>query len=100
MRMGGADLDPLVGLDDITKPLRSKLLAVPAFRTRYMTYVQQIAAKWLDWNTLGPLTQRYQALIANDVKTDTRKLNTFEDFQNGLASLKTFADTRRAMLVK
>ena len=40
------------------KPLRSKLLAVPALRARYMTYVQQIAAKWLDWNTLGPLTQQ------------------------------------------
>ena len=26
----GADLDPLVGLNDTTKPLRSKLLAVPA----------------------------------------------------------------------
>ena len=31
-----ADLDPLVGLDDTTKPLRSKLLAVPALRQRYL----------------------------------------------------------------
>ena len=30
-----ADLDPLVGLNDATKPLRSKLLAVPALRQRY-----------------------------------------------------------------
>ena len=29
-----AELDPLVGLDDPTKPLRSKLLAVPALRER------------------------------------------------------------------
>jgi len=100
MRMGGADLDPLVGLDDVTKPLRSKLLAVPALRERYMGYVRQIAAKWLDWNTLGPIAQRYQALIAADVKADTRKLNTNESFDTGLATLKTFADTRRALLVK
>jgi hypothetical protein len=100
MRMGGADLDPLVGLEDVTKPLRSKLLAVPALRERYMGYVRQIAAKWLDWNTLGPIAQRYQTLIAADVKTDTRKLNTNESFDTGLATLKTFADTRRALLVK
>ena len=31
-----AELDPLVGLDDTTKPLRSKLLAVPALRERYL----------------------------------------------------------------
>ena len=100
MRMGGADLDPLIGLDDVTKPLRSKLLAVPALRERYMGYVHQIATKWLDWNTLGPNVQRYQALIGEDVKTDTRKLNTYEDFQSGVGTLKTFADTRRAMLLK
>ena len=99
MRMGGADLDPLIGLDDAAKPLRSKLLAVPALRARYMTYVKQIATKWLDWNTLGPIAQKYQALIAADVKTDTRKLDTFEAFQTGLETLKAFATTRRTYLL-
>jgi len=99
MRMGGADLDPLVGLEDPSKPLRSKLLAVPALRARYMTYVKQIATKWLDWNTLGPIAQKYQTLIAADVKTDTRKLDTFEAFQTGLETLKAFAATRRAYLL-
>jgi len=98
MMGGGWDLDPLVGLEDPSKPLRSKLLAVPSLRARYMTYVKQIAAKWLDWNTLGPLVQKYQALIGADVKTDTRKLNTYEEFQSGAATLKTFADQRRALL--
>jgi spore coat protein CotH len=99
-RPGGAELDPLVGMNDVTKPLRSKLLAVPALRERYMTYVRQIASKWLDWNTLSPIAQRHQALIAADVKADTRKLNSNEQFEAGLATLKTFADTRRAFLVK
>ncbi len=98
--MGGPDLDPLVGLNDDSKPLRSKLLAVPALRTRYLGYVRQIATKWLDWNTLGPLAQRYQALIAEDVRKDTRKLDTFEAFQSGVNSLKTFAERRRAFLLE
>jgi hypothetical protein len=97
--MGGPELDPLIGLADGTKPLRSKLLAVPALRTKYLGYVRQIATKWLDWNTVGPLAQRYQALIADDVRKDTRKLETFEAFESGVSALKTFAERRRAFLL-
>ena len=99
MRLGNAELDPLVGLDDATKPLRSKMLAVPALRARYLAYVKEIATKWLDWNTLGPLAQKYQALIADDVRTDTRKLDSTEAFVAGLETLKAFAERRRAILL-
>jgi hypothetical protein len=93
MMMGSASLDPLVGLEDASKPLRSKLLAVPALRERYMSYVKQIATKWLDWNTLGPLVQTYQMLIEADVKRDTRKLNTNEEFPGGSGDAE---DVRRS----
>ena len=96
---GGPLLDPLGGLDDATKPLRSKLLAVPALRARYLTYVREIATKWLDWRTLGPLAQKYQALIAADVRADTRKLDTFEAFESGVQALKSFAERRREYLL-
>jgi hypothetical protein len=99
-----AELDPLIGLDDASKPLRSKLLAVPALRERYLSYVRDIAQRWLDWSTLGPRVAQYQALIAGDVKADTRKLYSFEAFQNDVAgserSLKAFVEKRRAFLLK
>jgi spore coat protein CotH len=99
-----AELDPLIGLDDASKPLRSKLLAVPALRQRYLSYVRDIAERWLDWKTLGPRVAQYQALIADDVKADTRKLYSFEAFQNDVAeserSLKAFVEKRRAYLLK
>jgi spore coat protein CotH len=98
------ELDPLVGLDDATKPLRSKLLAVPTLRARYLGYVREIAGRWLDWGTLEPLIRQYQSLIAEDVKADTRKLSTFDRFQSGVSadeeSVKHFADRRRAFLLK
>lgn len=99
MMMGNATLDPLVGLNDATKPLRSKLLAVPALRAKYLGYVKAIATKWLDWNTLGPLVTKYQAQIAADVKADTHKLDSFEAFQSGVPALKKFVDERRAYLL-
>jgi len=92
---GGPTLDLLVGLEDAGKPLRSKLLAVPALRAKYLGYAREIATKWLDWRTLGPLVTKYQALVAADVKADTRKLSSFEEFEASAQALKTFADARR-----
>lgn len=99
MMMGNADLDVLVGLDDPGKPLRSKLLAVPSLRAKYLAYTKDLASKWLDWSTLGPIATRYHALIEADVKTDTRKLDSLEDFEASVQGLKTFADTRKARIL-
>ena len=100
----GADFDPLIGLDDTSKPLRSRLLAVPALRERYLGYVREIAEKWLDWRTLEPLVTQYQSVIADAVKVDTRKLYTTDAFTADVAtsdaSIKRFVDARRAFLLK
>lgn len=103
-RGAGPELDPLVGLDDSTKPLRSKLLAVPALRTRYLAYVRDIADTWLDWKTVNPLVTRWQSLIAADVARDTRKLFSTEAFATGTrgaeSSLQSFMEKRREYLLK
>jgi hypothetical protein len=113
-RVEGVKLDPLVAAGDPNKPLISKLLAVPALRTCYLGYVRSLAENWLDWNKLGPIAERYQSLIAADVKSDTRKLDGTEDFAKGVTEdlqgrggfggggvigLKNFADKRRAFLL-
>jgi hypothetical protein len=110
----GVELDPLAGSGDPNKALLHKLLAVPSLRERYFGYVRHIAENWLDWNKLGPLAERCQALIAADVKTDTRKLSGFQAFTKGVAedveeqgfrgprrsiSLKSFVEQRRAYLL-
>jgi hypothetical protein len=101
---GGPDVDPLVGLNDTSKPLRSKLLAVPALRARYIAHVRDIAERWLDWKKLGPLAKSYQAVIADEVKLDTRKLYSTEAFESGLDggedSLRRFVEARREFLLK
>jgi spore coat protein CotH len=104
---GGVNLDPLVGANNPSNPLISKLLAVPALRTRYLGYVRDIAEKRIAWDYLGALVRKYQALIAEDVKADTRKLDSYEDFINSLegragaqaSGLKGFCEKRRAYLL-
>jgi len=110
----GTDLDPFIGSEDPDKVLLSRLVAVPALRTRYLRHVRDIATKWLDWDRLGPIARKYQALIDADVRADTRKLESYEAFRELLErdrettgargpmtvmSLKTFADQRRAFLL-
>ena len=96
---GDAMLDPFVGLTDTAKPLRSKLLAVPALRARYLAYVRQMATKWLDWKTLEPIVTRSESLIRAEVKADTKRLDDFEAFESGATALKAFADSRRQFLL-
>jgi hypothetical protein len=109
---GGMELDPLVALDDPRKPLRSKILAVPKYRERYLRNVRTIAEELLDWKTLGPVVAQYRSLIEHEVEIDTRKLESFETFLRVTADepteergrgrempLRTFADQRRAYLL-
>jgi hypothetical protein len=100
---GGAQLDPLVALNDPTKPLRSKLLAVPALRQKYLGYVRDIATRWLDWNAMLPMLKSAHDLIGDEVRVDTRKLYDVEGFEAGVAAsgnpLKAFIDDRRAFLL-
>jgi hypothetical protein len=80
---------------------------VPALRERYLGYVGDIAEKWLDWNRLGPMVERYRALIEVDVVRDTRKLTTTDAFRGAFgaagdstpSTLRGFAARRRAALL-
>ena len=107
----GVDLDPLVGLNDKSKALRSRLLAVPALKRRYLEHVKTIAAEALDWQTLGPVVAEYRQLISKELEADTRKLTSFKEFEQTVSettdaeprgrsmSLKQFCEQRRKFLL-
>ncbi len=114
-RGSGLELDPLVGLDDPSKPLRSKLLAVPSLQARYLEHVRTIAQEDLNWEQLQPVIDQYHQLIGSEIKADTRKLTSFAEFEAALsdqvesspppegrrrASLRSFVEQRRAYLLK
>ncbi len=116
-------LDPLIGLDDDRKPLRSKILTVPEFREQYLANIRAIAEQ-LKWDNLGPVVAQLRNLIQDELKRDTRKLGSYEDFvrltgdlipapveaepgegrrgRGGRSSvtLRKFSEDRRAFLLK
>ena len=109
---GGVDLEPLVGIDNPRMPLRSKVLAVPALRRRYLEHLRTIATTSLDWNALGPVVAGCRRLIEKHVRADTRKLDSFEAFQAATSgeppregqqagpSLRSFVEQRRRFLLE
>ncbi|MFK7736009.1 MAG: CotH kinase family protein [Pirellulaceae bacterium] len=108
---GGVDLDPLVSIDNDRFPLRSRLLAVPSLREKYLGYIREIADQSMDWEKVTKGVQQSANLIDEVVKGDTRKLDTYEAFQaatrniapsekTGESSLQSFFMQRRDFLLK
>lgn len=82
------ELDPLVGMDDPTKPLRSRLLQVPALRERYLAHVRALAAE-MTWERMGPLVSSLRATIESRVARDTRKAFATEAFERDTSPEET-----------
>ena len=101
------ELDPFHGMDDPGKPLRSRLLQVPAFRKQYIANLKTLADE-LAWENLGPVVARNRELIGELVKLDTRKLVTTEAFERATSpeppaspdepSLRNFCERRSRFL--
>ena len=110
MNHGGVDLDPLVAIDDPRKPLRSKLLAVPSLKAKYLRYVRTIAEHSLNWENVGPQIARYRELLQKEVEADTRKLTSYDGFINATnpeatedahnGSLRHFFEAHRKYLLE
>jgi len=110
-----AELDPFAGADDSRKALLNRLVAVPALRVKYLTYLRDIARDSFDWTKMEPVVKRYEAMIAPDVKADGHKLFPADMFRVGLyeenpnsfggptgaprLGLKPFFEQRRAYLL-
>jgi spore coat protein CotH len=111
MNEGSVELDPLVGLENARMPLRSKLLAVPKLKEKYLQCVRTIAEQSLTWDELGPIITSARQLLDKEVSADTRKLNSYENFLVATnpelpaegtprQGLRNYIDLRRAFLLK
>ena len=90
--MSGFELDPLHGLTDARKPLRSRLLALPSLRARYLECVKTIARD-MSWDQIGPFVAQQRTLIEGLVAADTRKGTTTASFLEATASELPAAST-------
>ncbi len=116
-RVHGVELAPLAGADNSNMTLIDRLLAPPELRARYLAHVRTITEEWLDWSKLKPIIAKLETLITDEVRDDTRKLESFTAFRSELREgdkeprqrdgrpvprrwgLKTFVEERRRYLL-
>ena len=77
----------------VVRPLQSKLLQVPAWRSRYVAHCRE-ASRWLDWANLKPVIDRFQRVVASAAASDPKRLYPHSHFSSKsyLASLPEFQD--------
>lgn len=100
----GFELDPLASMTD-RFPLRSKLLAIPELKQKYLSNLKTIATKDLSAENFQPLVAKFKTVIENEVKKDTRKLMSNAAFEtatkkSSTAGLNKFATQRAKFLLK
>ena len=106
-----ADLDPLADVESDERPLVRRMLAVPAWRARYLHHVRTVTTTWLDWAKIGPTLEANYSLIAPHVAQDDKRLYGLGAFENSVdgessgggrrstPSFKSFVDARRKFLL-
>ena len=102
----GPELDPLMGLESDRMPLRSVLLSHPEWKKQYLRNVRTLATA-MKWENIGPLVEQHRKLIEKEVKLDTRKLFTTDEFSKMTSSedssdtsLRAFLDKRSKFLLE
>ncbi len=102
-------MDLFEGSQEKLAPFINRLLKNPAIRARYIAHVRTIRDQWLNWKTALPHLEKYRALIRDELRADSRKLTSFEAFENGIGEglgqghasppgLKAFFDGRSEYL--
>lgn len=71
-----------------TKPVLSRVLAVPELRQRYMAHYRTARGN-LDWSYFGPRFTAQQALIDAAVQADPKRLYSYEHFLQNLTTQVT-----------
>jgi spore coat protein CotH len=90
---------PFYNENKVNYPLLNKLLAIPAFRQRYLAHMRTILKTSFDESKVATLIDAYDSLIRSAVLVDTKKVTSALAFNNGLTELKNFIKNRKAYLL-
>ncbi len=85
--------------DDPVVPLMYRLMAIDAYRQRYLAHARTILDSFLTEEMLFAEIDAYRALIEEQVKLDDKKLYSNQAFDNGIEDLKEFVQERRDYLL-
>jgi hypothetical protein len=80
-------------------PLLNKLLAIPAYRQRYLAHLRTIILESFDETKVNAIIDNYNILVKDIVFADTKKTTSNTAYTSGVNSLKNFIRDRKAYLL-
>ena len=83
----------------VNYPLLNKLLAVPAFRQRYLAHMRTIINDLFNETEVNALIDKYDGLIRAGVQADTKKGTSNTAYVSELTVLKNYIKNRKANLL-
>ncbi len=76
---------PTLNFTSSSRPLLSRVLAVPELRQRYMAHYRTASAD-LSWDYFGPIFNDLRAMIEPHVQADPKRIYSYAAFQNNFTS--------------
>jgi hypothetical protein len=95
----GLNWSPFYHADNANYPLLNKVLAVPAWRQRYLAHMRTILNGIFNPANTNGILDAYKAQIDQQVQDDPIKLYTYNEFVSEVTALKTFITNRRTILL-
>jgi hypothetical protein len=99
MKTQNINWSPFYNAQKVNYPLLNKLLAVPAYRQRYLAHMRTIINELFDENKVNTLIDQYDSLIRTSVQSDTKKPTSNNAYINELTVLKNFIKNRKTNLL-
>jgi hypothetical protein len=99
MKNETVDWSPFYHESNVNYPLLNRLLAVPAWRQRYLAHLRTIISEKMQSAGFNALVGGYVALIDSEVQADPKKLYSYSSFLTESNALKTYITNRRNYLM-
>ncbi|MCM3632369.1 MULTISPECIES: CotH kinase family protein [Paenibacillus] len=96
----GILIDEPTGVSLSSRPLIAKLIAEDAYQEEYHHIIEAIITDYFSGDTFENRVRQLQALISEYVKNDPTAFVTFEQFEEGIESLISFAKTQAESITK
>lgn len=90
---------PFYNENKVAYPLLNKILAIPAFRQRYLAHMRTLIADVLNETKVNGIIDQYNALIQSAVFADTKKATSNAQYTAELTVLKNFIKNRKTNLL-
>ncbi len=94
------NLSPYYRETDTKFPLINKLFSSPELKQRYTAHLRTIIKNCLNEEYANSVIDKFVALITPEVKLDTKKIYTDNQFTSSITEIKNFIKNRKTNLLK